>query len=82
MKIQRQLKPGSAVSILKVFSDFEQIGAEFHRWVRNCGSELGLISSPAFTDFIERDFKFYSGWYYRLRKASKSIVPGFEPVLL
>ncbi|MYK19977.1 DUF1524 domain-containing protein, partial [Candidatus Poribacteria bacterium] len=61
-------------------SDFEQIGSEFHRWVRNYGSKLGLISSTAFTDFIERDFKFYSGWYYRLREASKSIVPRFEPV--
>ena len=60
--------------------DFEQIGAEFHRWVRNRASRLGLTSDIAFADFIEDDFKFYSRWYCRLREASKLLIPGLEPV--
>ena len=60
--------------------DFDLIGNKFHRWVRNQASELGLISSNNFADFIERDFEFYSGWYHRLQEAAKSLIPGFECV--
>ena len=61
-------------------TDFDLIGNKFHRWVRNKASELGLISSDDFANFIERDFEFYSGWYHRLQKAAKSLTPGFECV--
>ena len=61
-------------------SDFDLIGNKFHRWVRNQASELGLISSSNFADFIERDFEFYNGWYHRLQEAAKSLIPGFECV--
>lgn len=61
-------------------STFEQMGSEFHRWVRNHTNILGLTSSAAFADFIERDFKFYSDWYFQLREASKKFTSGLEPV--
>ena len=60
--------------------DFDRIGSEFHRWVSDHEIALGLCSSDDFTSFIERDFKFYSHWYYRLRLASKSLIPGLEYV--
>ena len=60
--------------------DFDRIGSEFHRWVGDHETALGLCSSDGFTSFIERDFKFYSYWYYRLRLASKSLIPGLEYV--
>lgn len=60
--------------------DFELIGSEFHRWVRESEQILGLTSIDSFTNFIERDFDFYSDWYHRLRVASKSLKIGLECV--
>ncbi len=60
--------------------DFDLIGNKFHRWVRNHASELGLISSNNFADFIERDFEFYSDWYCRLQEAAQSLTSGLECV--
>ena len=74
--IKAWLRSQYAKSIL----DFDRIGSEFHRWVRDHEEDLGLLSSDGFTRFIERDFKFYGHWYYRLRSASKSLTPGLEYV--
>ena len=60
--------------------DFDLIGNKFHRWVRNHASELGLISSNNFADFIERDFEFYSDWYCRLQQAARSFTRKLECV--
>ena len=60
--------------------DFDRIGSEFHRWVRDHEEDLGLLASDDFTRFVERDFRFYSHWYYRLRSASKSLTLGLEYV--
>lgn len=60
--------------------DFDLIGSEFHRWVRNREKTLALTSSEGFADFIERDFAFYSGWYLRLKEAAKSFIPELECV--
>ena len=60
--------------------DFDLIGNKFHRWVRNQASELGLISSNNFADFIERDFEFYSDWYCRLQEAAQSLTSRLECV--
>ncbi len=65
---------------LEISTDFEQIGSEFHRWVRNRSGKLGLTSRTAFSSFIEDNFKFYSDWYYQLRKASKELTPGLESI--
>lgn len=40
--------------------DFDLIGTEFHRWVRDHETELGINISSAFARFIERDFYFYA----------------------
>ena len=74
--IKAWLRGQYAKSIL----DFDRIGSEFHRWVRDNEDSLGLRSPDGFIKIIERDFKFYSHWYYRLRLASKSLTPGLEYV--
>lgn len=58
--------------------DFDLIGTEFHRWVRDHENELGLKASPDFARFIEQDFAFYSRWYGRLRRAAETLTPGLE----
>ena len=60
--------------------DFDLIGTEFHRWVRDHEERLGLAASAEFGRFIERDFAFYSRWYERLRAAAETLTPGLECV--
>jgi hypothetical protein len=60
--------------------DFDLIGTEFHRWVRDHQDRLGLGPSTEFARFIERDCAFYSGWYERLRRAAETITPRLECV--
>lgn len=61
--------------------DFDLIGTEFHRWVRDQREKIGLHESDDFYKFIKRDFDFYSRQYTRLIEASQKPVPGLEHVL-
>lgn len=61
--------------------DFDRIGTEFHRWVRDKHESIGLQESADVARFIERDFDFYSRQYLRLMEASSSLQPGLEHVL-
>lgn len=61
--------------------DFDRIGTEFHRWLRDTSEAIGLKQSDNFYQFIDRDFEFYSRQYLRLVKASQTTVPGLEHVL-
>jgi hypothetical protein len=58
--------------------DFDLIGTEFHRWVRDHEDRLGLEKSGNFVSFIDQDFAFYGHWYERLRKAADTFTPGLE----
>lgn len=60
--------------------DFDLIGTEFHRWVRDHEESLGLLASADFARFIERDFAFYTRQYERLRLAAETLLPGLECV--
>lgn len=60
--------------------DFDLIGTEFHRWVRDHEEGLGLTASTEFARFIERDFALYGRWYERLRRAGEVLTPGLESV--
>jgi Protein of unknown function DUF262/Protein of unknown function (DUF1524) len=60
--------------------DFDLIGTEFHRWVRDHEERLGLEKSRDFVHFIDRHFAFYSQWYERLRRAAQILTPGLESV--
>ena len=61
--------------------DFDRIGTEYHRWVRDADQAIGLRESADFYRFIDRDFNFYSRQYLRLMKASTTLVPGLGHVL-
>lgn len=60
--------------------DFDLIGTEFHRWVRDHEDRLSLMKSGDFGRFIDQDFAFYSQWYERLRLAADRLTPGLECV--
>lgn len=60
--------------------DFDLIGTEFHRWVRDHKEPLGLHSSTAFGRFIEEDFAFYGRWHECIRKAAETLTKGLEAI--
>ena len=70
----RERKRGAAAR------DFDLIGTEFHRWVRDRREALGLIAGSEFARSIERDFAFYSRWHERLRKAGETSLSGVRLV--
>ena len=61
--------------------DFDRIGTEFHRWLRDAADTVGLTQSDDFYRFIDRDFDFYSRQYLRLIEAAQAPKPGLEHVL-
>ena len=56
--------------------DFDKLGTEFHRWVRENASRLGLTSSAAFASFVTNDFRFYARSYIRARHAAENYTDG------
>lgn len=60
--------------------DFERIGTEYHRWVREKDDKLQLNTGAATARFIQRDFLFYARWYRALLEASKTRTAGLETV--
>ncbi len=60
--------------------DFDLIGTEFHRWIRDQEELLGLAKPGDFARFIQRDFRFYTGQYLRCRKAGAELLPGLEAI--
>jgi uncharacterized protein with ParB-like and HNH nuclease domain len=60
--------------------DFDRIGTEFHRWLRDAADDIGLKQSDDFYRFIDRDFDFYSRQYLRIVEASAGPVAGLEHI--
>lgn len=60
--------------------DFDLIGTEYHRWVRDQQAELGLQGSDNFNDWIQNDLNFYASEYVNLLKAAKGEIKGLEEV--
>jgi uncharacterized protein with ParB-like and HNH nuclease domain len=58
--------------------DFDLLGTEFHRWVRDHEDRLGLEKGGDFARFIDQDFAFYAYWYERLRLAAGRLTPELE----
>lgn len=56
--------------------DFDLIGTEFHRWVRDHEKDLRLHGSADFARLIDQDFAFYARWYYQVRQAAEIFTPG------
>ena len=59
-------------------ADFDRIGTEFHRWVREKKEKIGLDRSADYVDFIENKSAFYSKQYRMIREASLDMVEGLE----
>jgi hypothetical protein len=55
--------------------DFDRIGTEYHRWVRDQRDLIGLSASSDFDEFIRDDLSFYARQYRRLRMASWNYGP-------
>ncbi|GCE09531.1 DUF262 domain-containing protein [Dictyobacter aurantiacus] len=60
--------------------DFDRIGTEFHRWIRDYQSRIGLDNQESFIQFIERDMNFYARHYRHLLKAANSFQEGWESI--
>lgn len=60
--------------------EFDRIGTEFHRWLREQKDAIGLAQTADFEQFIERDLQFYAKHYLRLLTASRQLTPGLEAV--
>ncbi len=60
--------------------DFDRLGTEFHRWVRENEKALKLIKSNDYVRFVERDFESYTKYYRDLRLASQKPLEGLENI--
>jgi hypothetical protein len=60
--------------------DFERIGTEFHRWVKDHEQELGLLGPEDFFQFVHQKMAFYTRQYERLRQASLEPKQSLEPI--
>ena len=60
--------------------DFERIGTEFHRWVRDQKEKLGLADSDSFKRFVSRDLDFFARRALEIRNAGRTLTPGWESI--
>ena len=60
--------------------NYDRIGTEFHRWLRDDRTRLNLTSSDKVFDFVDIDFNFYSRQFLRLKKATTEPVDELEHV--
>ncbi|MBA4017002.1 MAG: hypothetical protein C0483_07510 [Pirellula sp.] len=60
--------------------DFDRIGSEFHRWVRDTQEAIGLNESEDFFRFIRNEFDFYSKRYIEILQAGHTRQPGLEHI--
>lgn len=60
--------------------DYDLIGTQFHRWVRDNRDRIGLTDKPAFRRFVSHDLVRMTRHYSTIARASAEIVPGLEEV--
>ena len=60
--------------------EFDLIGTEFHRFVRDERKRMGLDGSQSYLNFVNKDFDFYSRHYLRAIKAGKKLTAGLEHI--
>lgn len=60
--------------------EFDRIGTEFHRWVRDASAQIGLTSASAFFNFIDKDFNFYARQYLLVIEATRAKKGGLEHI--
>jgi uncharacterized protein with ParB-like and HNH nuclease domain len=62
--------------------DFEQIGTQFHSWVKNNASRIFLKKSDDYYFFIKSDFDFYSTIYINLYFYKNKYYEDFESLYI
>ena len=60
--------------------DFDKIGTEFHRWVRDDRKRIGLQTSEDFSSFITKEFQFFSHFYEFTRQKANIYDPDFGSI--
>ena len=60
--------------------DFDLIGTEYHRWVRNNKQLIGLNSSDDFHSWVVQDLDYFAQLFVKLLEASSTLVVGLESV--
>lgn len=60
--------------------DYDRIGSEFHRWVRDEQRLIGLNDSDDYYRFITRDMDFFAEQYRRIQEASATTKPELEHI--
>ena len=60
--------------------DFDKIGTEFHRWVRENRTWIDLRDSEDFESFVTNKFRFFSFAYEFARQAANTYNPNFGSI--
>ena len=60
--------------------DFERIGTEFHRWVRDQKEHIGLGDSDSFVRFVSSDLDFYAQKFRAIGSAARTLTAGWESI--
>ena len=60
--------------------DYDIIGTAFHKWVREHNTQMKLLKSKDFEDFVLKQFDKFSQIYLDLKKYSITLTKGFEYV--
>jgi len=60
--------------------DYERIGSEFHRWVRDHRERLGLVGPDTFVQLVSRDLDFFARQAIEIRGAARALEPGWESI--
>ncbi len=60
--------------------DFDIIGTAFHKWIREHNTQMKLVKSKDFEDFVLKQFEKFSQIYLDLKMYSSVLTKGFEYV--
>jgi uncharacterized protein with ParB-like and HNH nuclease domain len=60
--------------------DFEKIGTEFHRWLRDNTKLIKLNKSEDFFNFINSEMQFYLRNFINIKEAAQILKKGLEPI--
>ena len=71
------IRPGSKGAENK---DYERIGREFHRWIRDQKSYIGLENSEDFVHFVKVEMHYFAQRTLEIRDATNRVVEGLESV--
>lgn len=63
-----------------VAQDYDLVGTQFHRWVRDNRKSIGLSNSAAFERFVSRDFVQMARHFESIVRASSVLTAGLEDV--